>query len=362
MAGTHNHPPPMSSSPELDQILASAIAIARAAPSRDVEPLGLLYEARHHGREALDRGLALLRRSDAVERAVGCDLLAELCSPDDHGWGPEVAVALVAMAQAEDDPDVLRPLVRAIGRAGHPSGLPLLDRLSSHPDPDIRCHVATAVYFCDDNGDAENVQRILIGLMSDEDDDVRDWATFGLGTQTHLDGADVRDALLRSTGDPDEETRDEAILGIARRRDHRALDVVAGRLGEGDVSNIAVEAACYMADERLLPVLRGLETWWDLDERLVANAVAACDPEQQRRRGEVQERLLDELTAALAARPGTIRCALYCERLELGVGLRLEQGAVEPTIYDVDALVKVRGGGDVASAVRAVLSDLDTGP
>jgi hypothetical protein len=204
------------------------------------------------------------------------------------------------------------------------------------------------------------VERILIGLMSDEDDDVRDWATFGLGTQTHLDGPAVRDALLRNTADPAGETRDEAILGIARRRDPRAFDVVAARLVEAAVSNMVVEAACYLADERLLPVLRELETWWDLDERLVANAIAACDPEQQRHRAEVQERLLGELAGALAVRREGIGCALYCERLELGVGLRIEQTSVEPAIYDVDALVQVRAGGDVASAVRAVLSDLGT--
>jgi HEAT repeat protein len=351
----------MSSSADLDRILASAIGAARAPSPEEAEPLGpLLHEARRHGREALDRGFALLRSPDSAERAVACDLLAELCSPDDHGWGAGVAEALVALAPGEDDPDVLRPMVRAIGRAGHPSGVPVLDRLSAHPDPDIRFHVAAAVYFCDDRGDAQAVERILIGLMSDEDDDVRDWATFGLGTQTHLDGAAVRDALLRNTADPDRETRDEAILGIARRRDRRALGVVAARLVEDDVSNMAVEAACYLADERLLPVLRELETWWDLDERLVANAIAACDPEQQRRRAKAQEELLGELTGALAARPEGVGCALYCERLELGVGLRLEQESVEPAIYDVDALLQVRAGGDVSSAVRAVLSDLDT--
>ncbi|MGH2721965.1 MAG: HEAT repeat domain-containing protein, partial [Actinomycetota bacterium] len=202
------------------------------------------------------------------------------------------------------------------------------------------------------------VQRILVGLMGDADPEVRNWATFELGTQTTMDGPDIRDALFHNTSDRDPDTRDEAILGLARRRDPRAEDVLVRRLREPGVGTLAVEAACYAGDPRLLPALRALAASWDLDDGAVAGAIAACDPAHRQRQAKAQEELLAALTAVLEPRGATP--ALYCDRLELGVGLRIEAGGAEPAIHDVDALLRA-AGGDVAQVVSTVLAELVTG-
>jgi HEAT repeat protein len=362
------HTPP----PELDEIVATATGLARAAAlGRESPPVGpLLYEARHHGRPALDAGLGLVRSTDPVERTVGCDLLGELCAPDDHGWGPQVATALVALAKTESEPGVLASMARAFGRTGSPSGAPVLIWLSAHPEARVRLQAAAALYFCGlDAGelrgaagpDPELVQRILVGLMGDTDSEVRNWATFELGTQTRMDGHAIRDALFRNTSDRDPDTRDEAILGLARRRDPRAVDVLVRQLREPDVSTVAVEAACYVADARLLPALQPLADSWDLDTQAVTNAIATCDPAHRLRHARVQEQLLSQAEQALAGREPRVTAALYCERLELGVGLRLETGRGEPVIHDFDALINA-SAGDVSKAIATVLCDLDERP
>ena len=76
--------------------------------------------------------------------------------------------------------------------------------------------------------------------------------------------------------DDNQDARDEAILGLARRRDPRALPVVFARLQDDAVGKLAVEAATYLADAQLLAPLLALEHWWDADPELLADAIAAC--------------------------------------------------------------------------------------
>jgi HEAT repeat protein len=54
-------------------------------------------------------------------------------------------------------------------------------------------------------------------LTQDTAPEVRDWATFALGTQIDLDTSEIRDALAARLNDPDEVTRAEAATGLSRR-------------------------------------------------------------------------------------------------------------------------------------------------
>ena len=76
----------------------------------------------------------------------------------------------------------------------------------------------------------------LIALSADDDLDVRDWATFALGTLSEDDGAPLRDALAARLDDEDEDVRLEAVHGLALRGDARAAeparDLLAAHAGE----------------------------------------------------------------------------------------------------------------------------------
>ena len=69
---------------------------------------------------------------------------------------------------------------------------------------------------------ATAVLDALIALSGDAEDDVRDWATFALGTLAEADDPALRDALAARLDDPDEATRLEAVHGLAVRGDARA--------------------------------------------------------------------------------------------------------------------------------------------
>ncbi len=107
---------------------------------------------------------------------------------------------------------------------------------------------------------------------------MRDWATFGLGSQLAVDRPDLRAALLARLDDAHLDVREEAAVGLARRGDTRAFDTVRALLDDDEVASITVEAAGYLSDERLLRPLLELGEWWEDDPELLRAAIARCDP------------------------------------------------------------------------------------
>jgi len=125
---------------------------------------------------------------------------------------------------------------------------------------------------------AGRVLDVLIALMADEDETVRDWATFGIGTRTDADSPDIRAALMARLADGHADTRNEAFAGLARRGDYRIVESLSRELQSKEVSVLAVEAARDIADPRLHAALVHLLEWWDRDTALLNEAVDRCRP------------------------------------------------------------------------------------
>lgn len=353
--------PAASASVPLADLLGQAVTIHRRATGQeDYEAIWpVLDEAAAFGPEAFDAALELLGSKDASARAVACDLLGALCNPDERNLGPEVAMALVRLAEHEYDPDVLWSIARALGSARDHRGLATLMSLVGHPDGDVRYQVALALPSCQEGGDAAVLAGALMTLMEDSDEQIRDWATFGLGSQTDIDGDEVREALLGRMDDAFPDAREEAILGLARRRDRRVLPVIEQELRQDEVGRMQVEAAAYLADVRLLGPLRGLQSWWDLDAGLLEEAIAACDLHQQAKALELQSAFLALLEGRLADL-AEVSASLSCERLGRGVTLSVERNG-KIVCYFFEGLLAQRAGGDVEAAVEFVLADLQGG-
>ena len=95
--------------------------------------------------------------------------------------------------------------------------------------------------------------RTLIRLSRDQDDEVRDWATFGLGSLCERNTKAIRDALFSRIDDPHDDTRNEAIVGLARRKVGEVLPALIKELEEGKyLFSLSVEAATELAAPCLL--------------------------------------------------------------------------------------------------------------
>jgi HEAT repeat protein len=104
--------------------------------------------------------------------------------------------------------------------------------------------------------------KALIELSRDKDSDVRDWATFGIGTMIDTDTHEIREALLARVTDPDDDTRGEALVGLARRKDERVLEPLINELTGESVGLLAIEAAEELGNPRLGPALLSLKEAW----------------------------------------------------------------------------------------------------
>lgn len=224
--------------------------------------------------EVCAEALRLCGGDAPAERAVGAHVLAQLGlpAPTYH----EVAVLrLLAMLEHEADPEVLVAIGFALGHRNDARAVAPMLRHLDHPDDDVRDGVRSAL-SCQDHPAAITG---LIVLSADRNSDIRDWATFGLGSLCAVDTPELRAALVERLGDPDPDTRGEAIVGLARRGDRRALPALLEDLAGGG-GTLTCEAAELFADPQLLPALLALrEDWADAEDykrNALEEAIAAC--------------------------------------------------------------------------------------
>jgi HEAT repeat protein len=186
-------------------------------------------------------------------------------------------LAVAGYHAGEEDPDVLVGIVRALNGAMDERGLPVLVALAAHADVDVRHLVAASLPMVMGDLPEPAVIDALIRLGTDDDPDVRDWATFALGTLTDADSEAVRAALWARIPDSNAEARDEAVVALARRKDPRMPGIVADLLAEPSVGALIFQAAAHVADPALLALLRR----FDLTDEEVLSAVQACEPKEQ---------------------------------------------------------------------------------
>jgi HEAT repeat protein len=226
-------------------------------------------------RDVFDEAARLCKTGCSEEKMIGAAILGELGFP--KGVFPKERLAvLLPMLERETDPDVLQAAAIALGNLSDPEAIPHLIKLKNHPDDRVRYGVVHGLLGHED----ESAIDALVELSQDVDDDVRNWATFGLGRQIELDTPEIRDALYARIADPHDETRGEALVGLAARLDERVLQPLIAEL-EGEMTwLLALDAAKLLKDPRLCTVLLALKHLWKDEEgfqtRELAEALDAC--------------------------------------------------------------------------------------
>jgi len=173
---------------------------------------------------------AYCRSEIPIHRARALDVLAQLGAgkpvAERHHFNDSVSIAAAHLD--DEDPLVARSAAWALAHLQGERAISSLISLSKCADAQVRRAVAVGMAGSD-RPDAINT---LVELMEDDDDEVRNWATFGLGNVGFgsLDSPDIREALRRRLNDSFSEVRDEAVWGLARRRDPAALRLLMHRL------------------------------------------------------------------------------------------------------------------------------------
>jgi hypothetical protein len=334
-----------------DAVLARAVGVVRNATcGEEYEAVwDLLSRVAEDPVAALRYGMAMLASGDPAVRGTGCDLLG--VTADEHRETREpAATALVMLGEDETDGEVLWSLARALGSTADVRTVRVLAGLAGHDDADVRFQVACALppVWTEDPQAAE--VQTLISLTTDRDPEVRNWATFGLGTLlAAADTPGIRAALRDRLSDSDAETREEAVCGLARRRDRTVTGLLGGLLAADEGAHVLVfEAAAILGAPELLPAL-GI---YEPSDPGVAEAIAECDPAARTARDEFGWTLLHEL----CQQQPDIDAALSCRRHEAGITLEVTASG-QMLAWSVGALM-AKAGADPQHGASMVLADL----
>lgn len=208
----------------------------------------------------------LITSSDPESRSLGANILSQV-GFGDESKAPQAAEILVTALRHETEPAVLEDLIYALGHTPDDRAAPRLIELAGHSSSDVREAVAYALPM---HQDAARVISTLVALTKDSEREVRDWATFGLGSQIEADSPAIRDALVAALEDPAPDVRGEAMVGLARRGDVRVAQKISFEVervqSEGlEVSHLLNDAAEHAINAAKLFPARG---WLSLLERL----------------------------------------------------------------------------------------------
>jgi hypothetical protein len=285
----------------VDDLISRAVdAYRELAEGGDLDPIWpLLTQAAIRYDMALEGARVRSGSTDPAERAVAGLLLGAVNNGREDGpWRPASLEICAAMLRDETDPDVVWAIAHALGSMEDARSASLLLSLAGHADSDVRFKVAMGLpgTYDQDNPD-DAIVAALIVLSADEDEDVRDYATFGLGTTLEsVDTPELRAALWARAADEHDDTRNEALAGLAFRHDADVVPLLAKEFEADDVDTVAVQAASVIADPQLLPGLRRLsESVGSAEQADLERAIERCEPALAGERSAAEQRLLSRL-------------------------------------------------------------------
>jgi HEAT repeat protein len=211
---------------------------------------------------------------DPFWRCAALDILAQLgpSRPMHDGSMP-----IIFMALRDKEESVVTSALFAIGHlnteapAYSETTMRSLNNLVASPSAKIRRAAVSAL-------SARNFPAAIPGLIKltcDTQRGIRDWATFELESISELDTKELRDALIARLNDEDDNTRQEAMVGLAQRKDMRAAATIRRELEEDIVTPILTEAITELPDPDYIPLLeRSLAA--NPGDRDILQALTAC--------------------------------------------------------------------------------------
>src|ERR1039457_3328661 len=165
-------------------------------------------------REVFDQAAAWCQSDVPLKRARGADVLAQLRKAPDckvNAFSEESYALLTELVQEESHPRPLASAIAALGHLDNPSAVPIIANFHAHPNAEVRYDVAFA-----------------LGCFPDEPRSVQ--------------------ALVRLMRDADGDVSEEALVGLAKRKDRRIVPMLLAELEKQEVGVRVIEAAYLMLD------------------------------------------------------------------------------------------------------------------
>lgn len=196
---------------------------------------------------------SLANSPDRLFREIGADILGQIGYVKKKFFKRSVQI-LISMLNDEDY-NVIAASATALGHRRAIEAVPYLVKLRKHKRQKVRFAVTFGLLGLE----LPEAIEALISLSGDPSKEVRNWATFGLGSMIESDTDEIRVALQKRLSDKNLEVYGEALLGLAKRRVPNIVSLVKRALSQKETINLFLEAAEVLADEQLLPFLQRIE-------------------------------------------------------------------------------------------------------
>ena len=204
--------------------------------------------------ELFKKCLELTKSKEQKNRSIGIDVLAQLGLPP-RPFLEQTLELYFDLLDIETAPKVLMAILYAIGHNNENLNQKQIEKICSFLEREnewIKEGLVSALLGIDNSKAIETLTK----LSSDKLSHVRNWATFGIGTQIEKDTQIIRAALWNRVNDKHQETKLEAIVGLAKRKDNRVIEIIKRELIKGEYSSLLFKAITETGDKQFLPLLQ----------------------------------------------------------------------------------------------------------
>jgi HEAT repeat protein len=213
----------------------------------DDQPWEAVRELHRLGtRDVFEIAAEWCRSADPLMRARGVNVIAQLGKTVEHPSNNFPQDAFFVIEELVRTETKIRPLssgIFALGYLENSHAIQPVCRHQGHSSAEVREAVAFALGQYPN--DTQSIAG-LIALTADSCPDVRDWASFGLGVLGDADTPEIRGALAARLSDTNQDAREEALVGLAKRQDQQALPSLMELLKGPAPSSRVMEAAAFM--------------------------------------------------------------------------------------------------------------------
>jgi HEAT repeat protein len=161
------------------------------------------------------------------------------------------------MLKKEENPKLIYSILVAIGHNNErltKSHITKIEKFKDSRNSDIRFGLVMALSRCKH----KYADDILIFLTHDKHADVRDWATFSIGSLSESNDPKLIAALWERINDKDIDTRYEAFTGLAMRKQVTIKKNIKEELETNQFGSLLFEAIAELKDIDFLPQLETL--------------------------------------------------------------------------------------------------------
>ncbi|UUF16921.1 MULTISPECIES: HEAT repeat domain-containing protein [Flavobacterium] len=201
-----------------------------------------------------EKSIELTKSEIVREKIIGINILAQFGYPRLHS--KEILKRYFDLLKAETDKNIISSILYGIGHNNDnltENQINIICDYKNHRSVNVRYSLVYALLSIDKMKPIET----LIELTKDKDSDIRNWATFGIGTQIETNNTTIRDALWERVSDEDKITRFEAIVGLAKRKEENIREILKSELLEIDESgSLILEAIEEFNDKEFVSLIK----------------------------------------------------------------------------------------------------------